>query len=107
MSTASYTMRRNQNLYRAQAKVELGPISVGIVTIGMVSVLALLYLTQITKTTVYGSRLNELTNKHEKVSRAKQELEVEGARLSALKNIQSAKVVSGLVPEQNVSYATK
>ena len=105
MSTATLAMRRNQNLYRNQAKIAFGPIAIGFVTIGIISVLALLYLTQITKTSVYGYQLSDLTSKSEKISAAKQELQVQAARLSAIQSIQSAKTVSQLVPEQNISYA--
>lgn len=106
MSTATYTMRRNQNLYRAQAKMELGPISIGVVTIAIISVLALLYLTQITKTSVYGYKVSELTTQQNKLVMAKQELEVEAARLSSLQAVQSSKSVTQLVPEQGVVYAS-
>lgn len=105
MSTATYAMRRNQNLSRSQAKLALGPISVGFVTVGIISVLALLYLTQITKTSVYGYKVSELTTQQQKLMMVKQEREVEAARLSALQNIQGSKSVSKLVAEQNVSYA--
>jgi hypothetical protein len=107
MSTATYAMRRNQNLYRNQSRIALGPISLGFVTVGIIAVLALLYLTQITKTSVYGYRVSELTAQKDKVMMAKQELEIESARLSAIHNIQSSKAVSQLVPEQNVSYTTR
>jgi hypothetical protein len=107
MTTATMAMRRNQNLYRSQAKLSMGPISVGFVTVGIIAVLALLYLTQITKTSVYGYKVSELTTQQARLEAVKQEREVEAARLSALQSIQSSKSVTGLVPEQNVTYAGK
>lgn len=105
MSTAAMSVRRNQNLYRTGTKLQLGPISVGFVMIALITLLALLYLTQITKTSVYGYKLSELTQKQQKLSLAKQELEIEAARLQAVQTIQNAPAVAKLVPEQNVTYA--
>jgi hypothetical protein len=105
MSSASMSVRRNQNLYRTSTKLQLGPISVGFVMIGLITLLALLYLTQITKTSVYGYKLSDLQQKQQKLSLAKQELEIQAARLQAVQTIQSSQAVAKLVPEQNVTYA--
>ncbi len=105
MSTAAMSARRNQNIYRSQARLQLGPTSVGFVTVAIITILALLYLTQITKTSVYGYKLSDLNQKKAKLSLAQQELEVEAARLQAIQTIQSAPASGKMVPEQNVTYA--
>ncbi len=105
MSSMTYAARRNQNLYRQKAKVQLGPFSIGFVTIAVVSVLALLYLNQITKTSVYGYKLTELSKQRDTAIAAKQELEVEAARLQSIQQIQSSPVVKGMVAEQKPTYA--
>ena len=99
------SVRRNQNLYRTSTKLQLGPMSVGFVMIALITLLALLYLTQITKTSVYGYKLSDLQQKQQKLSLAKQELQIEAARLQAVQTIQNSPVVSKLVPEGNVTYA--
>lgn len=105
MATATLYARRNQNLYRSSTKLELGPVSVGFVMIGIISVLALLYLTQITKTSVYGYQVSELSGKRDQLVAMKQEMEVNAARLKSIQQIQAAPVVAHLVPEQQVQYA--
>ncbi|HSH31696.1 MAG TPA: hypothetical protein VK963_03475 [Candidatus Saccharimonadales bacterium] len=105
MSTAVYAARRNQNLYRRSTKLELGPVSVGFVMIAIISVLALLYLTQITKTSVYGYRLSELTARQAKLTAANQEMQVEAARLRSIQQIKATPAVAHLVPETKVNYA--
>ncbi len=106
MSTAVASVRRNQNIYRSQAKMRLGPTSVGFVTIAIITILALLYLTQITKTSVYGYKLSDLSQKKAKISLAQQELAVEAARLQAIQTIQNSPTVAKMVPEQNLTYAS-
>ncbi len=76
MSTATMYARRNQNLYRQSASLRLGPISVGFVTVAIITVLALLYLTQVTKTSVYGYKLSELTQQKQQLEQQHQELQV-------------------------------
>lgn len=105
MSTATYAARRNQNLYRQKARLQLGPFSVGFVTIAVIAVLALLYLNQITKTSVYGYKVSELTKERGKVENIKQELEVEAARLQSIQQIQSSPAVSRMVPETKPTFA--
>ena len=106
MSTATMAVRRNQNLTRSQAQMQLGPVSVGFLTVACVVVLALLYLTQITKTSIYGYRLSDLQRKQAQVVAGKQELEVEAARLNSVQRIQNSPAAARLVPESQVTYAT-
>ena len=105
MTSASYAVRRNQNLYRQRSQVKLGPVSGSFVIIIAISVLALLYLNQITKTNVFGYQVTSLQQKASQLASAKQDLQVEAARLQSIQAVQQAKVVSGMVPEGSVTYA--
>ncbi len=105
MSTATVAMRRNQNLYRSQAELKLGPISSGFVIVAIIAVLALLYLNAITKTSVFGYQLTQLQTQQQAAVSANQELEVQAARLTSIQNLQSSKAVQGLVPTTQVTYA--
>lgn len=105
MSTATLTARRNQNLYRQPAGLHLGPTSATFVVIAMVSVLAMLYLHQITKTGTFGYNVTDLTTKRDAILAQKQELGVEAARLQSIAATKSSPVVAKMVPVGAVSYA--
>lgn len=104
MTTATLAMRRNQNLYRTQSKVQLGPISLSFITIAVISVLALLYLTQITKTSVYGYKMTELNQKRDKILAEKQELQVEAARLQSIERVQASARTKNMVAQGTATY---
>ncbi len=104
MATAVVTARRNQNLYRQPAQLQLGPISATFVVVALISVLALLYLNQITKTNVFGYRITELTAQRDKVLAEKQDLSVEAARLQSIQNTQAAATANRMVATKQVSY---
>lgn len=70
----------------------------------MVGVLALLYLTQITKTSVYGYEVNVLSEQQQELQQRNQELSVEAARLRSIDRIQKSDVAENLEPEQHVTY---
>lgn len=104
MATAVMTARRNQNLYRQPAKLRLGPTSATFVVIALISVLALLYLNQITKTGQFGYKVSELTKQRNQILAAKQDLSVEAARLQSIQNAQRAAANAHMVTTEQVSY---
>ncbi len=105
MATAILTARRNQNLYRQPAKLVLGPTSATFVVVALISVLALLYLNQITKTGTLGYKLTDLSAKRDQIMAQKQEMSVEAARMQSIAATKSSGVVAGMVPTTVVSYA--
>jgi len=105
MTTATLTARRNQNLYRQPASVVLGPTSATFVVIALISVTALLYLHQITKTGALGYQASVLQAKRDAVMAQKQELDVDAARLSSIAATKASPVVAAMVPTTQVSYA--
>lgn len=105
MSQAAYAYRRNQNLYRRSATLSMGPISAGLVVVVAIGALSLLYLNQITKTSIYGYKKTELETTRANLTAAKRELEVEAARLKSIATVGSSPNVAKMVTEQNVSYA--
>lgn len=107
MSTATLAMRRNQNLYRSQSRMQLGPISLSFITIAVVCVLALLYLTQITKTSVYGYKITDLNQKRDKILAEKQELEVEAARLQSIERVQASARTKNMVAQGTATYVSQ
>jgi uncharacterized membrane protein YdbT with pleckstrin-like domain len=105
MATATLTARRNQNLYRQPTKLQLGPTSATFVVIALISVLALLYLNQITKTNTFSYRLTDLTAQQSNVLAAKRELAVEAGRLQSIEATKNSAVAKRMVPVGQVSYA--
>jgi hypothetical protein len=105
MSTAVVTARRNQNLYRQPAKLQLGPTSATFVVVALISVLALLYLNQITKTNAFGANLTALTTQRDQIVAEKQDLSVEAARLQSIQNAQASATADHMVATTQVSYA--
>ncbi len=105
MTTATLTARRNQNLYRQPTAVVMGPTSATFVVVALISVLALLYLHQITKTGTLGYRVTDLTSKYDHVLAEKQSLSVEAARLQSIQATKTSPVVAKMVPSGQVSYA--
>jgi len=77
--------RRNQNLTRQPAaQLKLGPVSATFVTIAMITLLALLYLNQVTKTSYFTYQT---------------------ARLQSISTIQNSSVAKGMVAEGKPTYA--
>ena len=105
MSTATLAVRRNQNLYRNKSELKLGPVSTSLVAVAIIAVLALGYLNQITKTSVFGYQLRELQTQRNEAANQKKELEVEAARLTSIQQIQNSNAAHGLVPTTQVTYA--
>ena len=96
--------RKNRNLSAYSATATLGPVSTTILLSVIIAVLALLYLTQITKTSVYGFQVTNLSSEHKRLVERGQQLEVEAARLQSIANISGRRVVGSLVPESNPQF---
>lgn len=105
MSSATLTARRNQNLYRQSATLKLGPTSATFVVIASISVLALLYLNQVTKTSVFGYKVSELETQKNTILAQSRDLGVESARLGSIQSTQNSTVARSMVPVGQVSYA--
>ena len=99
-------VRRNQNLSRQPiAKVKMGPVSGTFVIIAMVSMLAFLYLNQVTKTSVFTYETNKLNNAKNALISQEQNLSVEAARLQSINNVEHSAASKGMVAEGKPTYA--
>ncbi len=105
MTTAVITARRNQNLYRQPAQLVLGPTSATFVVVALISVLALLYLNQVTKTSVFNYQLADLTAQRDQVLSQTRDLQVEAGRLQSIDALANSNVAKQMVPVSNVTYA--
>lgn len=97
--------RRNQNTVTFAPSVALGPVSHTILIALMIAVLGLIYLTQVTKTTVYGYNLNEKETKLSSLEAQRDELVNENARLQALRNVSESDVAKAMTDPKGVEYA--
>lgn len=104
MSSATLSMRRNQNLTRTSRSFEAGPLSVSFMLIALVILLSLLYLNQVTKTSTFTYRLSGLQAKRDDLQAQKEKLQIEAARLQSLKDLQTSSVASNMVPVGNATY---
>lgn len=104
MSSATLTARRNQNLYRQPAALKLGPTSATFVVIASISVLALLYLNQVTKTSVFGYKVTDLENQKKTIMLHNRTLSADSARLGSIESTRNSAVASNMVPVGQVSY---
>ncbi len=105
MSSATYAIRRNQNLYRHRDTAYLGPISTGFIAIITVLLLALLYLSQITKTNVFGLKIDNLNQQHTQLMNDQQDLQIQAARLQSIDRIQNSDQAKQMTPVTKATYA--
>ena len=98
------TISRNRNSVSHRSSVSLGPISNMLVVGLILTAMGLLYLVQITKTSVYGFEVNELKQTQTELSQENQSLRVEAARLQSLQRIENSELVRDFQPTEDVSY---
>jgi Tfp pilus assembly protein PilN len=98
--------RRNQNTVPFASATVLGPVTHTVLIALMIAVLGLIYLTQVTKTSMYGYQLDDRQTKLDGLVAEKQNLEVENARLQALERVKNSSVAANMETPKTVDYAT-
>lgn len=96
--------RRNQNSIAFRVQRGLGPVTSTVLVILLLSVLGLIYLTQITKTSTYGYELNDLEGKRLELQSEKADLQVESARLEALSRARQSDVAQAMTAPEQTDY---
>lgn len=96
--------RRNQNSIAHRVQRGLGPVTNTVLVILLLSVLGLIYLTQITKTSTYGYQLNELEQKRLELQSEKADLQVESARLQAQERVRQSSVARSMTTPTQTDY---
>jgi len=99
-------LRRNRNYVKNDTASGLGPVTNILFIAVMISILGLIYLTQVTKTSSYGYEVNELKTTRQELVKKNQSLQVESARLQALQTIKTSSVAKNLEEVGNAEYAT-
>lgn len=98
-------LRRNQNTVRFKMPVSLGPVSHTVLIALMLAVLGLVYLTQITKTSLFGYQMEGLNKQKEQLVSENSDLQVETARLQALERVQQSNVAKAMTAPAATDYA--
>lgn len=70
----------------------------------MIIVLGLIYVTQATRTTGYDYQVQKIDNQIAEYNEQKSELEVEGARLTALETIRNSSVAKEMTTPAETQY---
>lgn len=105
MTSATYAIRRNQNLTRTATQFQSGPITTIFMLIALVVLLSLIYLNQVSKNSVFSYKISALSAKHDELTAEKQKLEIDAARLQSINTVKNSDTVRAMTPVENVSYA--
>jgi len=98
--------RRNQNTYSLKsARVSFGPVSTIVITLALMCLMGMIYLSQVTRTNTYGYRVSSLAQKEQDLQREKADLELEAVRLQSIEQVKKSQVATSMQPVQPSSYA--
>lgn len=106
MSTAAMALRKNQNIVRNKIKIQSGPVSATLMLIGLVVLLGLMYLNQVTKTSTFNYKISNLEKKQAELQVTKDNLSIDAARLQSIAEAKKAAETAQLSPVKSVSYTT-
>jgi len=98
---------RNQNTVAFASAVKLGPITHTVLIALMITVLGLIYLTQATRTSSYDYAASEVDTQISQLTDQKKDLEVDNARLTALKEVQNSNVAKNMTTPVETHYANE
>jgi hypothetical protein len=97
MGRQRFTQRGQNAISFRAGETRLGPVSNTVALVILTCLLALLYLTQVTKTNAFGYRINTLKTEAAKLQQEHDQLEVTSARLQALDRVKNSAVANKLV----------
>jgi hypothetical protein len=98
--------RRGQNTHSmVRAGTRLGPVSTVVIVLAIISLLGVMYLSQVTRTNSLGYELAGLRQDEVGLQREISDLEVEAVRLQSIETVRSSQVATNLVPIKPSSYA--
>ncbi len=95
---------RNHNSVNYISAVKLGPVTHTVIVALMITVLGLIYLTQATKAIGYDYAASDIESQIAELSVEKNNLEVENARLTALKTIENSSVAAEMSEPSSTDF---
>lgn len=100
------SVRRSQTVGTYQlSRTGFGPITNALFLAAVLAVMGLIYLTQITKTSVFGFEVNELKQQKETLEQTNQSLRIESARLQAIERIKQSEVANQLTDVDQLTFS--
>lgn len=103
---ASTKWQRNQNTVAFVPKASIGPVTHTVLVALLITVLGLIYLSQVTKTSTFGYTLQSQTEQMAALTVQRQDLEVENARLQALTKVKDSSVAKAMTAPVSTDIAT-
>ncbi len=101
----SRVMSRNYNSVSYISAIKLGPVTHTIIVSLMVMILGLIYLTQAAQVTSFDYEIQRIEGKINNLTVQKSSLEVENARLTAIRSVKDSTVAARMKSPQKVEYA--
>ncbi len=106
LASRQHILRRNQNTVRYQPVAKaLGPVSHSLLIALMVTILGIIYLSQVTKTAKFGPIIDGLEDRKVELVSQNELLEAQATRLQTLERIQKSEVAKKLENVTGVNYA--
>lgn len=98
---------RNQNTVAFASAVKLGPVTHTVLIALMITVLGLIYLTQATRSSSYDYAASEVDSQISALTDQKKDLEVDNARLTALKEVQNSSVAKNMTTPTETHHTSE
>lgn len=98
---------RNQNTVAFASAVKLGPVTHTVLIALMITVLGLIYLTQATRSSSYDYAASEVDSQISALTDQKKDLEVDNARLTALKEVQNSSVAKNMTAPAETNHVSE
>ena len=100
------TVRRSQSVGTYElSRRAFGPVTNALFLAAVLALMGLIYLTQITKTSVFGFEVNELKQQKKTLEQTNQSLRIEAARLQAIERIKASEVAGTLTDVDQLTFA--
>ena len=98
--------RRNQNTtYFKSSRASIGPVSNVIILVVIVSLLGLIYLTQVTRTYALGYKVDDLTKHQSQLDEEHSRLELEAVKLQSIDRVKNSQATANLKQVAPSGYA--
>ena len=98
--------RRGANTHSiTRSSTKLGPVSTAVICLALVSLMGIVYLSQVTRTNSLGYRLSSLQIKEGDLQKEKTDLEIEAVRLQSIEKVKSSQVAAAMTQIKPSSYA--
>jgi len=85
-------------------QIKIGSVSLTIITIILISLLALFYLAQSNQKAVKSYNVKALEERKTELITSTEKLELEAARLNSIKKISESQAASQMVPQTDITY---